>query len=363
MKKYHVIKLWVGAGLIGILALGGCAKKDEAQAQPAAGGFAVNVVAFKVEEKDLSQKISMVGSLGADEFVEIKSEISGAIREINFEEGQPVQKGDVLFRIDQRKLQAAYDEALANLKLAKATADRYETLVKTQAVSRQEYDQTVAGLEVNRAAVALSKEQLEDATIIAPFAGVMGKRLVSPGQVISSGTVLTYLVSQDPMKAEFHVPERYLGEISVGQKIELKVAAYRDEIFKGEVYFIDPQIDETTRTALIKAKVPNPQGKLRQGMFANLELIVSVNPKAIVVPETSLIVKGDEVFVYVIKEDNTVDWRKVDIGRRMEGVAEVVSGLSAGEVVVTEGYQKIGPGSTVNPEFESLEKKKPYEII
>lgn len=317
------------------------------------GERTINVVAFKSKEKAISEKLSLVGSIIANESVEIKSEIDGSIEEIDFKEGQFVQKGKVLFRINRKKLQAVLAQAEANLKLAEAAAKRYKALVETKAVSQQEYDQAIATLEVNRATKDLSKEQLGDATIEAPFEGVMGERLVSIGQFVAKGVSLGFLVNQDPMKVEFDIPERFLSKIKPGQNIKIHVAAYPDEYFSGEVYFINPQIDEQTRTALVKAYIPNSESKLRAGMFANLDLIIDVRMKAIVIPETALIVKRDTVSVFVINDKNSVSLRLIETGIYFDGMVEVVEGLSLGERIVTEGHQKLGNGVKVNPVREN----------
>lgn len=333
-----------------------------AQAQP--GGIPpVNVVGFAAIEKDLTNEISIVGTLQANESIEIKSEINGTIAKINFEEGQRVVEDDLLFEIESRKLQAALDQAKANYNLAQTTTKRYENLVKTQAVSQQEYDETSAQLESTRASVALAQEQLEDATITAPFSGVIGERLVSVGQFISQGTALGFLYSQDPIKVEMHVPERYLGDIQTEQVIKIKVAAYKDKVYEGQVFFISPKIDQTTRTALVKAYVPNPSGELREGMFANVSLIVDVRKNALLIPERALIIRGDDVLVYTVGEDQTVSMKPVKTGKRQDGMVAITEGLSAGDVVVIEGYQKIGPGSKVNVRLEDADDKKIYEII
>lgn len=329
----------------------------------AQGGFTVKVVGFKAEARDLSETISLVGTLQANEVVEIKSEISGTIEGVYFTEGDAVKQGDLLIEIDKKKIQAGYVQAEADLKLAQTTVDRYKALIESKAVSQQEYDQATAAFESAKASLDLVNEQLKDAAITAPFDGVMGQRLVSVGQFISQGASLSYLVSQNPIKAEFHVPERFLGEVEKGQKISMKVAAYKEEVFSGELYFIDPQIDALTRTALLKAYVPNDDGRLRSGMFANLDLIVNVKTGAIVIPETALITKGDTVLVYKVKDDQTVEQQAVTPGVRKEGVVEITSGLAPGDVVVTEGHQKLGPGATVEVRFEDLTEKKVYEII
>jgi membrane fusion protein, multidrug efflux system len=323
------------------------------------GAFPVNVVAAEAKAEPLAEKISLVGTMAANESVEIKSEIDGAVEEIKFEEGQRVEKGELLISVDKSKLEASLAQAEANLHMAETTSKRYETLIATQAVSKQEYDQSRADLAANKATADLMKAQLNDATIEAPFDGVMGARLVSIGQFIAKGTSISSLINDNPMKAEFRVPERYLGRVKEKQQIELSIAAYPNEKFKGEVYFIDPQIDEVTRTALIKALVPNPDGKLRRGMFANLELIVNVRKSAIVIPEIALIPQGDNTSVFVIDGESTAQPRPVKVGIRQAGNAEITDGLKAGEKVIIEGFQKVGPGSKVvpkPPQAEGAEK-------
>ncbi|MCA9407653.1 MAG: efflux RND transporter periplasmic adaptor subunit [Candidatus Omnitrophica bacterium] len=354
--------LW-GVMIISLLCYG-CSKDVKAEHSGSAPAVpAVNVVGFKTVRKDFSDVISMVGTLEANESVNIISEINGTIEKINFEEGQYVKKGDILFQIEKKKLQASYDQAMANLKLAETTAQRYENLVINKAVSQQEYEQSVATLESNRAALDLVREQLEDATVTAAFDGFMGERFVSVGQFVAQGTRLSSLFNQDPIKVGFHLPERYLSDVEIDQTIEMKVDAYKEKEYEGEVYFIDPKIDELTRTVLVKAQVDNPSGELREGTFANVNLIISVTKNALAIPERALIIKGDKVFVYVVKEDQTVEMRSIQEGKRLDGMVIVKEGLKEGEVVVTEGYQKIGPGATVNVRLEDMSEKKLYEII
>lgn len=322
------------------------------------GGFPVSVVAATVQEEKIEDKISLVGNLEADESIEIKNQISGVIEEIGFEEGQAVKKGQMLFMIDAAKLKASLLQIQSNLGLAQTTYDRLSTLIKANAISQQEYDQAQSELSSRKAEIELINAQIKEAVITASFDGVMGDRKVSLGQFVNQGTTLTSLIQQNPMKAEFRIPERFLGQLKDGQGIEVRVAAYPDESFKGEVYFIDPQVDELTRTALIKAKLPNPDGKLKRGMFANLNLIVSIRQKALVVPETALIPKGNDVFVFVIDAENKAQMKPVQVGVRLVGKVEIAEGLIAGESVIVEGYQKIGPGSLVNAKKPEIAEAK-----
>lgn len=330
--------------IVSVFALAGCGDNKGGGQH---GGFAVNVIAQPVKMEKVEEKISLVGTMAADESVEIKNEVSGMIEQIGIDEGQKVEKGQMLFMIDAGKLNATLAQTEANLGMAQTTFDRLSSLIEAGAISQQEYDQAKSDLEAKKAEAALIKAQLKETVIAASFSGVVGERKVSVGQFVNQGTTLTYLVSQDPMKAEFRLPERFLGQLKEGQTIQVTVAAYPDDIFAGQVYFIDPRIEEQTRTALIKAKLPNPDGKLRQGMFANLDLIVSVRSQALVVPEESLIPKGEEVYVFVVDQENKAQMKPVKVGVRLAGKAEIVDGLSEGENVITEGFQKVGPGSPV----------------
>lgn len=344
MKK--LILLSVSAIL---LVSSGCGKKGG----PNEGGeWAVNVIAFKSISRPIEEKISLVGTMAANESVEIQSEIDGVVENIQFEEGEAVQKGQILFQIDKEKLKAKLAQAEANLKMAAASRKRYEQLAESKSVSGQEVDQAVATFEANAATVELTKEELKDATILAPFEGVMGARLVSLGQFVSKGTKLTSLVDEDPMKAEFNVPERFLSVIQKGQKVSIEVAAYPGESFAGKVYFISPEVEELTRTTLVKALIPNPDSRLKSGMFATLRLIVNVKQRAVVIPETAVTYQGDNAIVFVVGADNRIDQRTVKTGVTLAGMVEIAEGVKEGEVVVVEGTQKVRPGALVNVKYK-----------
>lgn len=319
--------------------------------------MSVNVIVYKCKKQDLSEKISLIGNMAANEYVEIKSEIDGIVESIGFEEGQNVEKGRILFRIDEKKLKASLAQAQANLKLSQSSADRYKALIESRVVSKQEYDQSMAILEVDEATVNLTSAELSDATIVAPFDGVMGARSVSEGQFITKGTSLTSIINQNPMKAEFNVPERYVSRVDVGQDVEIAVAAYPEKKFNGKVYFVAPQIDELTRTALVKARVPNPDGILRKGMFANLILIVDIQNDALIIPETATMLKGDKVSVFSVDNNDRVHLKKIEVGLRFNGMIQILSGLKEDDVVVTEGHQKLREGVKVNMKFEEETEK------
>ena len=332
-------------GAIALSALVGCKKKQPAGASGA--GPATQVTAAEAKRQSIAETLAVVGTLVANEFVEVKSETDGTVAEILFNEGQPVKKGDLLLRLDESKFTASLAEAEANLKLSATTFERSKQLFREKLISQQEYDQAASLFQVNEATVALRKRLLQDTRIVVPLSGIAGARNISPGQVINKNTTLTWVVDLEIVKAEFTVPERFLGEIKQGQLVELSVAAYPKQKFTGEIYFIAPQVDPATRTILVKARIPNADYKLKPGMFANFDLTLTLRADSIVVPESAVMAMGDRTSVYVIGPDNTAQLRPVKVGLRTANQVEIISGVERGEKVVTEGIQKVRPGGAV----------------
>ena len=335
------------AGVIGAAGLcAGCRKSPAAAAGPA-GGFVVQAVVVPAREQPVAESLALVGSLAANEMVELKAESEGTIQEIRFQEGQRVNTGDPLVLLDETKFAAAAAEAEANFKVSESNFERAKKLYNDKLISKQEIDQNSASFQAARAAFDLKKRLLKDARITAPFSGVVSARRISPGQVIDKNTLLTILVDLDPVKVEFNVPERFIGQLKIGQKILVKLVAYPGRSFEGEVYFIAPYVDDVQRTALLKAKIPNPNNELKPGMFASLDLTLQIKDRAIVIPESAVLSSGDRTMVYIVDQQETAQVRPVRLGIRQAGMVEILSGLAAGELVVAEGIQKVRPGGKV----------------
>ena len=349
--------------LAAILAFCGCKKPAPPAGGGLAGGFAVTALLTEARREPVSESLSLVGTLAANEMVEIKSETDGAVEKILFQEGAVVKEGDLLIQLDESKFAAAVAEAEANFHLSRATFERNKQLFHDKLISQQEYEQASAVLQANQASLDLKKRQLKDTHIYAPFSGIAGGRVVSPGQVMSRNTTLTWLVDLDPVKVEVAVPERFLGQLKGGQIVELTVAAFPGEKFRGEVYFIAPQVDPTTRTALVKAKIPNPSHRLKPGMFVNLDLTLRLKDNAVVIPEGAVWASGDRTLVYVVGTNDIAQIRPVTLGVRMPGSVEVVTGLQGGERIVAEGVQKVRPGGKVRAvENEKAEKRESVKV-
>jgi membrane fusion protein (multidrug efflux system) len=303
-----------------------------------------------------------VANVQPNEMVEIKSETDGVVTEIHFEEGQQVEKGHLLVVLDETKLAAALAQTEANFKLSETNFERSKQLFTDKLISQQEFDQASAVFQGNQATLDLMRRQLKDARIYAPFEGVMSSRSISPGQVISKNTIVSWLIDLDPVKIEFQIPERFLGQVHTKQNIEITVAAYPGRKFQGEVFFVSPYVDPTNRTAMVKASISNPTLELKPGMFANLDLTLTVRENSLVIPEAALtqILTNNQAQVFSVDANNVAQIRTISTGIRLVGAIEVLGGLQAGEQVIVEGLQKVIPGVPVrigNPEPSAQEPK------
>ncbi len=325
-----------------VFAISGC---NMADGGPPMGAMPVVVAVEQAQRQLFSQEVSLVGTLHPDEINLIKSEIDGVVEEIAFEEGRAVVAGDVLLRIDESKLKASQQEAEANFRLREADLKRSDSLLKSRAISSQEHDQVRSAFEVAKATLKRAERELLEARIVAPFDGIMDARLVSPGQFVSRGDRLSTLVSVDPLKLEFAIPERYAAMVREGLRVDFSVTAYPSRRFQGEIYFVSPLVDEATRTLNVRANVANKDNTLKAGMFANLDLSFSQD-EVITVSEAALINRGNIVQVFTVEEDKAF-LKEVQIGSRRNGRVVIVDGLKEGETVVTQGVQKLRPGSRV----------------
>ena len=313
------------------------------------------VVVAEARTERVEETLSRVANIQANEMVVLQSETDGVVQEILFEEGQQVEKGALLVRLDETKLAASLAQAEANFKLSEANFARSKELYDGRLISQQEFDQAAAIYQANQANLDLTRRQLKDTRIYAPFEGVVSSRQVSPGQIINKNTILTWLIDLDPVKVEFHVPERFLGQVKVKQPIDVKVVAFPADEFKGEVFFVSPFVDPTNRTALVKAYIPNPKAKLKPGMYGDLDLTLVVRERSTVIPEAAItqILTNSQAMVMAVDQSGNAQMQKITVGVRLVGSVEVLEGLKPGDKVIVEGLQKVVPGAPVRIAPES----------
>lgn len=317
-------------------------------AAPPGGMPPMPVEAQPVTVGEIARIAETVGNLLGYEAVVLRPQIQGKVEKILFEEGQPVTAGQPMVQLDDDQYKAELDEAIANRDLSDANYRRTQQLIKRKVASDTDRDKAYAELQANKARVALKKEALSKAVLAAPFDGMAGLRAVSVGDVVTPGQALVEVVDIDPIKVDFRVPEKYVGEVKPGQQITISVDAFPGEKFLGEVYAVAPLIDSNGRNLQMRATVPNADSRLRPGMFARVELTLKKFENAVSVPEEAIVPMGDKQLVYRIK-DGKAEMVPVKLGIRHQAMVQVVDGLAAGDVVITAGQIKVRPGAAVNP--------------
>jgi membrane fusion protein (multidrug efflux system) len=296
----------------------------------------------------IQRRLTAVGSLRSNESVIIRPEIAGRIAAFKFDEGERVKQGQPLVILDDSVWRAQLEQAQAALELAHSNYDRAVDLLKRKAGTTKARDEALAELRVDEAALELAKARLDKTVIRAPFDGVVGLRKVSVGDFVDVGDDMVNLEQIDPLKADFRVAEVYVAAVKRGQHLELGADAFPGEHFSGEVYAIDPLIDESGRSILLRARLPNPDGRLRPGLFVRVSLVLNERNDAIQVPEQALVPQGQDQFVFKVA-DGKAAFTKVQVGIRRDGMAEITDGLAPGDVVVTAGQLKIRDGVPVKP--------------
>jgi membrane fusion protein (multidrug efflux system) len=328
--------------------------KDGAAAAKS-GPPAMPVKAVAARTAPAVDEAGAVGSLRADEAVTIRPEIAGRIAAIGFGEGQAVARGSLLVKLDQAELAAVVASSRAALKWEEQKLERSEDLQKKGFISTQGLDDQKTNLARARAKLAEDEAKLAKTEMRASFAGVAGLRQVSEGQYVAAGTDIARLEKIDQLKLDFRIPEAYVGKLKAGQPVKVLVDAYRDKVFSGSVYAIEPGVDDQTRTILLRARVANTDMKLRPGMFARVQVELGVREKAVWIPEAAIVPRGQDSYVFQVVEGKAA-LMKVQTGARKVGEVEIVKGIGAGDLVVTEGVQKIGPGSAVILVKEEIKK-------
>ncbi len=307
------------------------------------GAAAVMVEAITAATAPMPQTITAVGSLRSDESVTLRPEVAGRVNAIGFREGQPVAKGVTLVKLDPAINEAEVLQAKANLTLASSKYERAIDLQKQGFISGQAKDEAENNLKVAEAAAALAAARLAKTEIRAPFSGVIGLRSVSIGDYVKEGQDMVNLEAIDPLKVDFRVPEIYLKQVQVGQKLEVTLDALPGRKYEGMVSAINPLVDAAGRAIVIRAQVRNADTALRPGMFARVRLLTKDDRDALVLPEQALVPQGEEQYVYRVL-DGKAARTKVELGQRRDGRVEVVKGVAPGETIVTAGQLKLRDG-------------------
>ena len=305
----------------------------------------VNVTRAEVRSFPLSAEA--LGNARANESVDIRPKITATLTEILFEEGQEVGEGEVLVKLDDLEQVADLAAAQAALVDSEASYRRSSELFKNNVVAKSQLLQDEARKVADEAMVSVAQKRLADTVVRAPFAGRIGLRRVSIGSLVDQDTVITTLDDTHIIKVDFDLPEIYLSRIEPGLKVLAHSAAFPDHEFEGSVSSVDTRVDPVSRTVRVRSEMQNPDGHLRPGMFLTVTLL-NDTIEALLIPERALIPERSIQYVLVVGENQIVEKRAVDIGRRRPGEVEILSGLSAGETVIVDGTQKAREGQPVS---------------
>ncbi len=345
------------------LLLVSCSSEKQKPAPPP-----VPILAATVVEKTVPVELKAIGSVEAYSTVNIKSRVGGQLVQVNFKEGQDVEKGQLLFVIDPRPYEAALRQAEANLakdkalaNKAKADAVRYAELIRKQFVSQQEYDQAKATAESLGATVQADQVAVQNANLMlsycyihAPITGRTGNLLAQMGNMIKADADTAMLVINQiqPIYVSFAIPQQDLPEIRryMAEKkvpVEALIGGQENNPEMGALTFVNNPLDVATGTFQCKATFANPNKRLWPGLFVNVVVQLSTQPDAILVPAQAIQTRQEGQFVFVVKPDHTVEVRDVEVGRPIDNDVIVIKGLKPGEQVVTDGQLRLVPGAKV----------------
>lgn len=336
-----VFAVMAGAVFVREIAVAGQNEEREPETVP--------VQVAEVELHEFADTVEAIGTVRANESVSITANVSDTISRISFESGQRVEAGEVLVELADAEEAAALTEARASLNEAQRTRARINELAEQGAASGAAVDEAEAAYERAQAQIDALQARLADRVIRAPFAGVIGLRNVSLGELVSPGDVVATLDDTSIVKLDFTVPERFISTLEEGQRIRAAAAAYPDETFTGRIAEIDSRIDPVTRAVTVRAIIPNPDNRLRPGMLMTVETRRDVRESP-AVPETAVMRNGAQASVYTVDAAQgaaTANVRNVSLGIRDGLLIEVTRGLQAGDRVISEGTHKVRAGGTV----------------
>ncbi len=334
-------------------------KAYQAGLQAAAGGMQIppaTVAAVTARRRTWRSGLKAVGSLVASKGIFVTNEVAGQVRELVFTSGSEVATAAPLLQLDDSVDQAELRGLIAERRLAEIQYQRLHKLLKDRSISRADHDEAKARLDRAAADVEGKRALIAKKAIHAPFAGLLGIRKVEVGEYLAPGAEIVSLQALDPIYADYSLPERHVGALHPGQQVAITVRAWPERVFTGRITAISPGIDVGTRSVRLRATLDNPDDALRPGMFAEVETLLPPRERVLSLPRTAISFNPYGAFVYVIEGEGgeaglTVVSRKVTTGAVavVEGRqrVEVVSGIEAGERVVSAGQNKLRGGQSV----------------
>ncbi|MCL8006285.1 efflux RND transporter periplasmic adaptor subunit [Gelidibacter japonicus] len=346
MKKRYIIIAIIICGIIALIANRiSVNSKASSPKGPQRTATVMSVEGKVLQAEKFAENLTLSGTLEANEEIEIRSEISGIVESINFEEGKKVSKGQVLFKVNDIELRAQLSQVKTAQQLASENQRRAKLLLDKQAISQEEFDVSNADFESARAQADLIAAQLSKTTVRAPFSGTIGLRAISKGTYVTPSTPIAKLVNTSQLKLTFAVPEKYVSRMKVGTILTFTTSNSKEE-HTAKIYAIEPQVDIATRTLRMRAIAENKEDKLYPGTFAYVTLPLETVNNALLVPTEALIPiqNGKKIFVM---ENGKAKEVEVETGARTDSEVRVLSGIKVGDTILTSGVMSLRNGTPV----------------
>lgn len=341
MKLKHIVYTLLILGMGGFIAYRIVQNKNKNDDSKDKGGKGktMTVSGMVVKPQTFDNMLSLSGSIEANEQVEIRSEVSGIVESINFQEGSNVSKGQMLFKVNDIELRAQLGQARTKEGLAFENERRAKLLLQKEAISQEEYDIARADLKSAQAQSQLISAQIGKTSVKAPFSGKIGLRSISPGTYITPSILVAKLVNTGKLKITFSIPEKYASQVKMNSNLSFTVSGSNAK-YLATVYAIEPAVETATRTLQVRAIAENKDGKLLPGTYANVELPLDIIKDAIVVPTEAIIPiqGGKKVFISNHGKAKEV---MVETATRTDASILVLSGLKAGDTLVTSGVMSL----------------------
>lgn len=311
----------------------------------------IKVSGMIVQPQRFDNQLSLTGALEANEQVEIRSEVSGVVQSIHFQEGSQVQKGQLLVKINDSELRAQLRQAKTKESLAAENERRARLLLAKEAISQEEYDISLADYKSAQAQSQLISAQLDKTSIRAPFSGKIGLRSISPGSYLTPSTLIAKLVNTGQLKITFSIPEKYAGQIKNNTVLNFKVAN-SEQVFKAKIYALEPGIEAATRTLQVRASTENANNQLIPGTFANIDLPLDEIKDAVVVPSEAIVPVQNGKKVYVVKGGKATE-SMVTTATRTDASILILTGLNPGDTLITSGVMTLKNEAPVQVKLKS----------
>ena len=339
MKIKHLVYALLSIGIIGFIGYRINSNSTKAGDSKNQKGKSITVNGIVVKYETFDNNLSLSGSIEANEQVEIRSEVSGIVEGIYFQEGTYVNKGQVLFKVNDIELRAQLRQTSTKEGLAAENERRAKLLLQKEAISQEEYDLARADLKSAQAQSQLIQAQIAKTSVRAPFSGKIGLRSISPGTYITPAILVTKLVNTGKLKITFSIPEKYSSQVKTNTIITFKVAGSEGR-YSAKIYAIEPEIAVATRTLQVRAIAENKDGKLLPGTFADVELPLAIIKDAIVVPTEAIIPvqNGKKIF---ISSNGLAKELMIETATRTETSVLVLSGIKEGDTVITNGVMSL----------------------